>query len=92
VISQWGGGKWEVKEGEHPHEATYLKLDCSKAISNIEWIPVWNPAEALAVTVNWHKAWLSGANVHDLCIRDIDRYTRNFLRIKEKSHGVAEVL
>ncbi len=92
VISQWGGGSWEIEDGEHPHEATYLKLDCSKAIGKLGWLPVWNPSEALAVTVNWHKAWVGGANVHELCIRDIDRYTRNFLRIREKSHGCAEVL
>jgi len=92
VISQWGTGSWELKEGDQPHEATYLKLDCSKAISKLAWIPVWSPSEALAVTVNWHKAWASSANVHELCIRDIDRYTRNFLRLSEKSHGCAEVI
>ncbi len=92
VIAQWGGGNWEVGDGAHLHEATYLKLDCSKAISKLEWTPVWNPSEALAVTVNWHKAWASGANVHELCIKDIDRYTRNFLRITEKNRGCAEML
>jgi len=92
VISQWGSGSWEHEGGEHPHEATYLKLDCSKATRNLDWIPVWNPSEALAVTVNWHKSWVSGANVHELCIKDIERYTRNFQRLTEMTHGCAEVL
>ena len=92
VISQWGEGSWEVEDGEHPHEATYLKLDCSNAMSKLEWSPVWNPSEALAFTVNWHKAWVSDANVYELCIKDIDRYTRNSLRIVEMSQGCAEVL
>jgi len=73
VISQWGSGSWEQQAGGQPHEATYLKLDCSKATRNLAWIPVWNPSEALSVTVKWHKSWETGANVHELCIRDIDR-------------------
>jgi len=92
VISQWGSGSWEQKEGEHPHEATYLKLDCSKATRHLNWIPVWNPSEALAATVGWHKARVNGSNVHELCIKDIDRYTRSFRRLSETRHGSAAVL
>jgi len=90
VILQWGSGRWQQEEGDHPHEATYLKLDCSKATRDLGWLPVWNPSEALAVTVKWHKAWANGANVHELCINDIDRYSRNFQRLTGKSHDYAD--
>jgi len=87
VIGQWGSGRWEFEGGDHPHEATYLKLDCSMARHELGWMPVWNPVEALAATVNWHKAWVDDANVHDLCLDDIARYTQEFQRLSDNDHS-----
>lgn len=83
LISQWGSGSWELEAGAQPHEATYLKLDCSKAREKLHWQPVWNPAEALAVTANWHKAWVNGANMQLHCLDDVERYNRNLLRLQD---------
>ena len=83
LVHQWGSGSWELEAGYQPHEANYLKLDCSKAREKLRWQPVWNPAEALAVTVNWHKAWLDDSNMLEQCQRDIERYTQNRQRLLE---------
>src|SRR6185503_9565659 len=41
LVQLWGqNASWEVDGGEHPHEASYLKLDCSKALSQLNWRPV----------------------------------------------------
>lgn len=85
VIRQWGSGSWELEVGDNPHEATYLKLDCSKARTKLDWMPVWNPAEALAFTVDWHKDWVNGSSVHDLCLGNIDHYTQRFQRLSDES-------
>jgi len=46
--SLWGdGASWERDEEEHPHEASYLKLDCSKALAHLGWQPRWNLEKAL---------------------------------------------
>jgi CDP-glucose 4,6-dehydratase len=31
MLERWGSGSWTVESQPQPHEATYLKLDCSKA-------------------------------------------------------------
>ena len=38
----------------HPHEAQYLRLDCSKARQRLGWRPVWDAHTAIQKTVQWH--------------------------------------
>lgn len=66
---------WAIDESEQPHEATYLKLDCSKAQSELDWKPKWNLEQALSSIVNWHKAWLCGSDMKTICIKEIQNYT-----------------
>ena len=42
LTEQWGeGASWELDGRDHPHEAHYLKLDCSKARTHLHWSPRW---------------------------------------------------
>jgi CDP-glucose 4,6-dehydratase len=51
----WPGSKgYEVDSTPQPHEATYLKLDISKARARLQWSPRWNLNTALANIVEWH--------------------------------------
>jgi len=71
----WGeGAKWTRDQGEHPHEANYLKLDISKARAQLGWQPRWTLAEALDRIVTWQRAWLSGADMHEFTTRQIAAY------------------
>jgi len=88
LIGQWGSGSWNLEEGHRVHEATYLKLDCSKAREKLNWQPVWNPVEALSITASWHKAWLKGSNTHEQCLQDIARYETNLQRLEDVSQRV----
>ncbi len=45
-----------------PHEANFLKLDCSKMKSIFHWAPRWNIQEAVKKTAAWTKVWLEGAD------------------------------
>jgi CDP-glucose 4,6-dehydratase len=68
----WGdGAQWRVDAGEHPHEAQYLKLDCSKARQRLHWQPRWGLAETLERIVKWHKGWIAGADVRALSLAEI---------------------
>lgn len=59
LTSVWGDdARWFLSEGEHPHEAHYLKLDCSKAKMRLNWQPVWDLEYTLTKIVNWQKASL----------------------------------
>ena len=49
--------KWTAENTWQPHEAGLLKLDSSKAKSQLGWTPCWNLETALLKTVQWHQAW-----------------------------------
>jgi CDP-glucose 4,6-dehydratase len=84
ALSQlWGGGAtWALDEGAHPHEANFLKLDCSKAKAVLGWEPHWRLPEALAQIVKWHKAHISGENMRDVCLQQILDYSQKLTEIK----------
>ena len=60
----WGSSvKWVNKHDGGPHEANFLKLDCSKLKSVFAWRPVWHIDEAVKKTVEWSKIWSEGNDV-----------------------------
>lgn len=60
----WGENiSWAKQCEEGPHEATFLKLDCSKIKTLFNWKPRWHVEEAVAYTVEWAKAYLTGQDV-----------------------------
>lgn len=73
----WGEGlAWEQTSIDNPHEANFLKLDCSKIKSRLGWQPRWHIEDALRETVAWAKAWQKGediASVMELQISDFLR-------------------
>jgi CDP-glucose 4,6-dehydratase len=76
MVCRWGqGASWTRDEASHPHEASFLKLDTSKARARLGWEPVWDLAETLRRIVDWHKAWLSNADMRTHCLSEIDDYT-----------------
>ena len=60
-----------------PHEANYLKLDCSKAKAELDWEPRWDIETTLQSIVDWNKAFLRGENMKDNTIKQIDDYFRS---------------
>lgn len=78
LCEAWGGGSsWVVQPGDHPHEATYLKLDISKAQKRLDWAPRWPLSTALSLVVDWHRAWLSGSDMQAISLEQISLYQRN---------------
>lgn len=68
----WGEGQtWENHFVGGPHEANFLKLDCSKIKHTFGWKPVWGVKEAIEKTVEWSKAWLAGADINDVMQKQI---------------------
>jgi len=71
----WGGvGSWKLDNNTHPHEANYLKLDCSKASYKLDWQPKWNLDFALLKTVEWYKTYFKGGNCKKICLEQIHEY------------------
>jgi CDP-glucose 4,6-dehydratase len=77
LTSQWGdGARWSLDDGEHPHEATFLKLDCSKARARLGWRPRWDLNHTLDSIVAWYKAAARNEDVKAVTLAQIDKYTQ----------------
>ena len=72
----WGGAEWqEVNNLNAPHEANFLKLDCSKIKNTINYHIVWHIEEAVKAAVDWSKSYLSGEDVNNIMSRQIEEFT-----------------
>jgi len=75
LTQSWGeNASWALDSGEHPHEAHYLKLDCSKAKARLDWQPRWHLDVALENIVEWQRAHLRGENMQALTLKQITNY------------------
>ncbi len=78
---EWGeGATFVVEQGEHPHEAGQLRLDCSKARQRLGWTPLWSVSNALAMVVEWTRSWNGNGSVRETCLRQIKKFDDGFHR------------
>lgn len=72
-IRKWGK---KIKRVDHydggPHEAGFLKLDCSRLKTVFGWRPRWNIDTAVEMVVEWNKCWISGGDVRKCMDRETD--------------------
>ena len=68
--------RYEIDAGDHPHEAHYLKLDCSKALMRLGWRPRWDLSHALAGIAEWVKVYSSGGDMRRCCLEQIASYEK----------------
>ncbi|MCM1386138.1 MAG: CDP-glucose 4,6-dehydratase [Bacillus sp. (in: Bacteria)] len=69
-ISMYDGG---------PHEANYLKLDCSKFKNCLGWRPLWSIDTALDKTIELYRAYYSDGDVRACIDEQIKEYCTQFL-------------
>jgi CDP-glucose 4,6-dehydratase len=63
AIASWGKGDYIVEQIEGQlHEAGLLKLDISKAVSELKWQPKMNAQEAVNMTMNWYREFNANKN------------------------------
>ena len=71
----WGEGiAWENIHSGGPHEANFLKLDCSKIKTQIGWKPKWHIETAIEKTCEWTKAWINKEDILQTVNKQIDAY------------------
>lgn len=77
LVGCWGGdADWFLSGSEHPHEAHYLKLDCSKARMKLKWEPVWDLNFTLKKITEWHQAWLDKCDMRNHTLQEINEYMK----------------
>lgn len=63
-IEAWGdGATWEVGDPNGPHEANFLKLDCSKIKEVFKWTPRWHIDETIDNIVRWTKVYFEKGDI-----------------------------
>lgn len=62
---KWGiEASWEaVSDKSAPHEANFLKLDCSKMKKTFGWSPVWHIDTAVDKICEWTMTYLNGKDI-----------------------------
>jgi len=75
LCEKWGdGAAWELDPAPQPHEATYLKLDCSRARARLGWQPRWQLGQTLDRIVDWHQAHARGEDMRAFTLAQIRHY------------------
>jgi len=75
MIAIHGGGSWvDASEASAPHEAPRLRLDATRARTDLGWTPRWDLNEALRRTVGWYDAWHRGESTRARSLADITDY------------------
>ena len=101
ICSLWGdGASYQLDQGCHPHEATYLKLDCSKAKADLQWQPRWSLDTALEKIISWVRAYQQGQNMTAVCLQQIKEYeltgvyneSEQLMKLQEQTGFVNTVL
>ncbi len=74
-VKHWGEDlHWINQSDGGPHEANFLKLDCSKLKSTFGWSPNWNLDKAIEKVVEWSKCWINGNDINECMDRQIQEY------------------
>lgn len=66
--------EWEVQNLDGPHEANFLKLDCSKIKSVVGWKPKWNVEVAIEKVVCWTQSYLQNEDMNKCIVKQIKEY------------------
>jgi CDP-glucose 4,6-dehydratase len=75
ICALWGNNaSYEIDTNPQPHEATHLKLDCSKAKTRLCWYPKWDIETAISRIVEWTKAYNRGDDMRSVCEKQIREY------------------
>jgi len=68
--------EWVIDPGPHPHEAGYLKLDSSRARSQLGWRPRWDLGDGLDAVVDWYTALRDGEDIRSVTLGQIEAFQR----------------
>lgn len=75
MCKHWkNASSYRVIKSDDLHEAHYLKLDCSKAKSELNWYPRWSLDTAIFTISEWMRAYSEGKDIEELTYQQINRY------------------
>ena len=76
-VKKWGGDlRWVNRWDGGPHEANFLKLDCSKLKAAFGWKPRWNLDTAMEMVVQWSKCWAERGDIRGCMDEQIGQFLK----------------
>lgn len=78
-VDKWGDDTRWINKSEinAPHEASFLKLDCSRIKNKLGWMPKWNLTNAVEKTIEWTKSWVRGEDIKRCMDIQIEDYKKS---------------
>ena len=74
---KWGDGlTWKNISVDGPHEANFLKLDCSKLKTTFGLKSIWHIDLAIEKTIEWTKVYINNLSINDIMNKQIKEYIR----------------
>jgi CDP-glucose 4,6-dehydratase len=88
LAKKWGkGAQYKLASTKEPHEAHYLKLNCSKAERRLGWQPRWGIEKAVQMTVKWYTGVFKGNSAIKLCNEQINEHENKVILEKSQKGG-----
>ena len=81
ILPNWTDGN-EMrgkKESREPHEAGYLKLDCSRIRERLGWKPVWNMEKTMEMLTEWYARYLDHGDMRACMERQLAQFLNKSL-------------
>jgi len=76
----WDHVRWKdvSKSGKHLHEAGLLKLNCDKALFDLDWRPTMHFEETVRLTVEWYKEYYegNGKSMYKFTLKQVCEYSK----------------
>ena len=73
LAAHWGNdANWVPDRADNPHEAVYLKLDCEKARTRLDWRPAIDFDLTLKLSSEWYRAFHRGADMRAVTLQQIN--------------------
>lgn len=71
----WGEGQtWVNKSVDGPHEANFLRLDCSKIKNKLDWKPKWHIEDAVAKVCEFTRIYRDKGDIEQEMVREIEEF------------------
>ncbi len=73
----WEGADWIKSSASLNYESKLLKLNISKALTHLDWSPVWNIEDSIKRIISWHKAWMKKEDMKDFSLNEIKEFMKD---------------
>ena len=70
------GAVREFQNVDHLHEANILRINCSKAKSQLNWRPRWDIKSSVDKTIEWYKGWKNNLDLQAITVSQIKEYSK----------------